>query len=279
MPHNDFTLDTMLPAFLALKKHRVKNVMITLWGDDGADCSRWAVLPSLFYLSEVARGNTDEEKIKTRFKQKFGLAYDDFMLLDRLDHIVGNGEGANPKANPSKYALISDPFYGFLDHSIERNAAHRYEPLADALLSVAKKTRRYRPVFLTAARLSSVLAIKYDLGLRIRDAYRSGDRETLGAIARTDIPEAIRRLNRFIRTFEEEWLWENKPAGLELQHLRLAAVRERLDYARRTLLAYASGKLDTIAELDEGRLPEEDYGVSTLFGGALSVQVIGTTQG
>ena len=53
MPHNDFTLDTMLPAFEALKKHRVRNVMITLWGDDGADCSRYAVLPSLFYLAEV----------------------------------------------------------------------------------------------------------------------------------------------------------------------------------------------------------------------------------
>ncbi len=279
MPHNDFTLDTMLPAFEAIKKHRVRNVMITLWGDDGADCSRYAVLPSLFYLAEVAHGNTDEEKIKARFKQKFGVAYDDFMLLDKLDHIVGNGEGANPKANPSKYALISDPFYGFLDHSIEKDAAYRYEPLADALLSVAKKTRRYRHVFLTAARLSSVLAIKYDLGLRIRAAYRAGEKEALAKIARTDIPEAIRRLNLFIRTFEEEWLWENKPAGLELQHLRLAAVRERLDYARRTLLSYVSGKLDRVAELDEGRLPEEDYGVSTLYGGALSVQVIGKTQG
>ena len=275
MPHNDFTLETMLPAFAAMKKHKVKNAMITLWGDDGADCSRFSALPSLFYLSEVAKGNTDEEKIKTKFKKKFGVAYDDFMLLDKLDHIVGNGEGADPKANPSKYALLSDPFYGFLDHSIEKNAAHRYEPLSEKLAAVARKSRRYRHVFHTASCLASVLAFKYDLGLRIRAAYKTGDKDTLMQIARVDIPETIRRLNRFLRAFEAQWLWENKPAGLEAQHLRHAAVRERLDYAKRTILAYLSGKLDTISELDEGILPEEGYGVSTLANNALSTLIIG----
>ena len=275
MPHNDFTLDTMLPALAAIKKYRVKNVMITLWGDDGGECSRYATLPSLLYFAEAAKGNTDEEKIKAKFKRIFGVSYDDFMLLDKLDHIVGAGEGADVHANPSKYALVSDTFYGFLDHSIEPNAAHRYTPLAEALSDVAGKTRRFRPVFDTAAKLASVLAVKYDLGLRVRAAYKAGDKAALLRLAKEDYPEAIRRLNLFIRAIEKSWLWENKPAGLEMMHLRHAAVRERLDYAKRTILAYVAGKLDTISELDEGILPEVGYGVSTLYNRALSALVIG----
>lgn len=275
MPHNDFTLETMLPAFEALKKYRVKNVMITLWGDDGGECSRYSVLPSLLYLAEVARGNTDEGKIKAKFKRIFGVEYDDFMLLDQLDHVVGSGEGAEKMANPSKYALVSDTFYGFLDHSIEPNAAHRYIPLTEALASVAKKTRRFHPVFDTAAKLSSVLEIKYDLGLRLRAAYKAKDKDALLKLATEDYPTAIRRLNLFARAVEKQWLFENKPAGLEAIHLRHAAVRERLDYARRTILSYLDGSLDTIAELDEGILPEEGYGVSTHYNNALAALIIG----
>ena len=275
MPHNDHSLATMLPAFEAIRKHRVRNVMITLWGDDGGECSRLSALPALFYLSEVAKGNTDEESIKAGFARLFGIAYDDFMLLDRLDHIVGAGEGVPAMANPSKYTLLSDTFYGFYDPTVEKNAAHRYLPLADALAEVAKKTRRFGYVFRTAAALASVLAVKYDLGVRVREAYLAGDKAALKRLAREDYPLAIRRLNEFIRTFEKQWLWENKPAGLEMMHLRHAAVRERLDYARRTILAYTAGKLSTIAELDEGVLPKEGHGKSAVCAGALSTLVIG----
>ncbi|MBE6568416.1 MAG: beta-N-acetylhexosaminidase, partial [Ruminococcaceae bacterium] len=166
MPQNGFTLTTMLPALEAAKKNKTKNVFFTMWGDDGGECSRWGVLPSLFYLSEVAKGNTDEEKIKTRFKQKFGVAYDDFMLLDQLDRVAGGGEGSHRYANPSKYALVSDTFNGWLDYTIEPNAAQRYEELAEKLAAVAKKSRRYAPLFNEASKLASVLAVKYDLGLR-----------------------------------------------------------------------------------------------------------------
>ena len=275
MPHNDYTLKTMLPAFEAVKAHRVRNVMLTLWGDDGGECSRYAVLPSLFYLSEVAKGNTDEAKIKAKFRRMFGIEYDDFMLLDRLDHICGNGEGAHKHCNPSKYALVSDTFYGFLDYSIEPNAAHRFGPLSEELARVAKKTRRFRALFSTASKLASVLAIKYDLGLRVRAAYDAGDKAALSKLANEDYPEAIRRLNAFARTFEDAWTKENKPAGLEVLHLRHAAVRERLLYAKKTILSYVHGKIASIEELDEGILRPTHHGVSTVQNQALSVLIIG----
>ena len=66
MPHNGFGIATMGPAMRSCKKNRVKDVFITMWGDDGAECSKFAMLPSLFYVSEVAKGNEDMDSIKEK---------------------------------------------------------------------------------------------------------------------------------------------------------------------------------------------------------------------
>ena len=120
-----------------------------------------------------------------------------------------------------------------------------------------------------------MLEIKYDLGLRVRAAYNASDKETLSKLAQEDYPEAIRRFSAFVGAFEKQWLAENKCAGLEALQLRHAAVKERLLYAKRTILAYVNGKIDTIEELDEGILPPVGYGVSTVQNQALSVLIIG----
>ncbi len=88
MPHVRFSLDTMLPAFRMAEKHGVKNVFLTMWGDGGGECSRFALLSALFHLSEVAKGNTDEAEIKRKFREAFRANYDDFLLLD-LDLLDG----------------------------------------------------------------------------------------------------------------------------------------------------------------------------------------------
>ena len=276
MPQNGFTLKTMLPALEAAKKNKTKNVFFTMWGDDGGECSRFAVLPSLFYLSEVAKGNTDEEKIKSKFKQKFGLSYDEFMLLDKLDRVVGNGEGAHAYANPSKHALVSDTFNGWLDYTVEPNVAHRYEALSAELAAVAKKSRRFAPIFNEAAKLASVLAVKYDLGLRVRAAYKSGDKDALAKIANEDYPLCLRRLSAFMDAVERKWLSENKRFGLDVQHIRLGGVKTRLEFCRKSLLSYLSGEMASIPELEEEILPWAKEATATSWNSAQKAMTVGS---
>lgn len=38
-PHNDFTLKSMLPAMRSVRRNGVDNVIITMWGDNGGECS------------------------------------------------------------------------------------------------------------------------------------------------------------------------------------------------------------------------------------------------
>lgn len=76
------------------REHGVQDVFLTMWGDDGGECSPFTLLPSLFYASELAKGETDDETIKAHFAQRFGAAFDDFMQLDLPADQRGDPAGA-----------------------------------------------------------------------------------------------------------------------------------------------------------------------------------------
>lgn len=254
-PSNTFTLRTMIPALEACKKNRTKNVFFTMWGDNGAECSRYGTLPSLFYLAQYAKGERDEEVIKAKFEKKFGLSFDDFMLLDEVNHIHSlDAEASHPK-NPCKYALYSDTFNGFTDNTILEGGGEKYEALAQKLHEVAKKNRKYGYIFENEARLCDVLAIKYELGVKVRKAYKSGKRWDLELYSKRDYPELIRCVEGFAKSFEKQWMTENKPFGFDCHDIRLGGLLRRLEYCRKTLNAYLDRKIDIIEELEVDLLP------------------------
>lgn len=251
-PFNKFTLRAMKPAYDACKKHGIKDVFLTMWGDDGGECSVFSVLPSLYYLAQYAKGITDEEEIKKGFRRLIGVSYDDFMKLDLPNDIVDST--VRPK-NPAKYMLYSDYFNDFLDYTVKPGAGEQYARFADELSAVAKKTRRYRWLFDTAAKHCRLLEIKYELGLKTRRAYEAGDKETLRKLAEKDYPEAVRRYKIFAEAYEKQWMMTNKPHGFDVQHHRLGGMLLRTEACRKRILEYVNGKIDRIEELDEPLLP------------------------
>ena len=265
IPFNRFTLKSMLPALDACTKHKVRNVFFTMWGDDGAECSHFSQLPSLFYLAEYARGNKDEAKIKAKFKRLVGIDFDEFMNIDCPNEVVPY-DGI-PK-NPSKYMLYSDYFNDFLDYTVKPGAGEKYIEYARMLHETAKKSRKYGYVFDTAAKLCDVLAIKYELGLRTRKAYEAGDKEELKRLAENEYVKVGKLLKIYARAFEKQWFYDNKPHGFDIQDQRMGALIYRADSCRRRILDYVSGKIDRIDELDEVLLvsgnPEESVSIKSL---------------
>ena len=248
VPYNQFTLKTMIPALNACKKNQIQDIIFTMWGDDGAECSHFSQLPSLFYLAEYAKGNTDEASIKEKFKKFCGIDFDEFMQIDSPNNVI---EYHGFPANPSKYMLYSDCFNDFLDYTIQSGAGVKYKEYSKALSSIAKKSRKYGYVFNTAAKLCDVLEIKYELGLKTRIAYENGDKNELKRLAENEYTEVIKRLKIFTKAFEKQWMADNKPHGFDVQEMRLGALLYRLDSCRRRILNYVNEKLDRIEELDE----------------------------
>jgi hypothetical protein len=237
-----------------------------MWGDNGGECSRFAIIPALFYLAEYAKGNTDEDKIKAKFERRFGISYDDFALLDTpnaiTEHQINNH--GSPK-NISKHMLYSDPLCGFLDYTVAEGGSKKYEEKAKALYAVAKKTRKYGYLFTTMAKLCDALAVKYELGVRTRAAYLANDKTELLRLANEDYVKAGKAVSAFATALEKQWNLENKTFGFEVQDYRLGGLMRRLESCRRRLIDYANGKIDRIEELECEILPIGDEGDGIYF--------------
>ena len=261
--HNKFSFRTMGPAIRSCRKNKVKNIFMTMWGDDGAECSKFAMLPALMFVAEYAKGNEDMDSIKAKFKRIVGVDFDDFIKLDLADEITdvvvndrGDVEPVNPSnVNPSKYMLYSDYFNDFLDYTVVPGASATYKSHAEQLRAVAKKSRKFAYLFNTAAALCEALSVKYELGVKTRAAYEAGDKAALRALAEKDYVQAQKLIRNFALTFERQWYTDNKPCGFDIQHSRLGGIMFRTEACRRRILDYVSGKLDKIEELEEKLLP------------------------
>ena len=255
MPHNAYSLYTMLPAIHSARKNKIKNVFMTMWGDDGAECSKVAMLPSLFAIAEYAKGNEDMDLIKVKFKRLTGIEYDEFMLLDAPNDINGTSVDSKGVLNPSKYMLYSDYFNGFLDVTVVGGEGEKYKALAEKLYAVAKKTRKFGYLFNTAAKLCDALSVKFELGARTRAAYQAKDMDALRSLAENEYVEVEKLIKAFALTFEKQWFYENHPSGFDVQDIRLGAIIRRTSSCRRRILDYVNGKIDSIPELEEELLP------------------------
>lgn len=262
IPFNRFTITSMIPAINACKKHGIRHIFFTMWGDDGGECSHFSQLASLLYVAEYAKGNFDEEKMKAEFRRLVGIDFDEYMDIDCPNDVVPY-EG-RPR-NPSKYMLYSDYFNDYLDYTVKPGAGQNYVEFAVKLRSTAKKSRRYGYVFDTAAKLCDVMAIKYELGLRTRRAYEAGDKDELSRLAKNEYVQVAKRIDIFAKAFEKQWFADNKPHGFDVQDHRIGALLRRTDACRRRILDYVNGKIDRIDELEETLLPYRDSEESTMI--------------
>ncbi len=247
-PINSYSLKTTEAAMASCREFGIRDILITMWGDDGAECSPFSLLPSLHFAAEHARGNTDLASIKARFCDLFGEDFDKMMALDLPNRPLTPGPKGDE--NPCRYALANDPLRGIHDMTVKEGDGKVYAAHARRLRAYAKEGGEFAYLYRAMAELSATLELKYDLGLRLRRTYKEGDREALRA-AGADCRRAARRLRKFYNALRDAWMQEKKPHGFEIQDLRLGGLERRLEHAARTVEAYLVGELSSIPELEE----------------------------
>ena len=94
--------------------------------------------------------------------------------------------------------------------------------------------------------------------MQLRQAYGSGDRQKLKALAEK-ITETVALLDKFYREFKRQWNTDNKPFGFEVQDIRLGGLRMRLLHCRGIINDYLGGKTQNIPELEQEILPTGNY--------------------
>jgi hypothetical protein len=250
-PNNLYTLDSMTPAMESCREQNVDNIFLTMWGDNGGECSFWSVLPSLYTIRRRYDGVTDMEQIKKEFHDLVGADFDAMMLLD-LPIDLGKVDRRNNSV--SKYMLYNDVFLGVFDGALPADGKEKFAQMSRQLQENAGKANQFSYVFDSLSALCNAVSMKFDLGVRTRAAYKAGDKETLKALI-GDYENAITAVEDFVTKFRKLWFTENKPHGFDIQELRLGGLLLRLRSQSQRLADYVNGDTDELAELDEEILP------------------------
>ena len=243
----------------------IRNIIMTAWGDNGAECSLFSSLTTIFYAKEVADGIVDINKIKQDFFNVLGLNYDDFKLLELPNFLTNKAKGRDHLlVDPCKYLLFNDPLQGYFDCKTNYEDEKLYEEYALKLKEAGKRNEEYAYLFNYLSSLCHLLAIKATLGAHIREAYQSKDKNSLSSYLPL-IDETIVRLNDFCKECRNRWLKENNRSGLEVQQIRLGGLKERLIETKTVLKEYLDGKISSISELEEKILPIDDNGKDPMY--------------
>lgn len=259
-PKNNISCKRTSLAFESAAKHGIKSFFMTMWGDDGAECSWNAVLPTLSYVADLAYGDKEHDEC---FVAMTGLGFGDFCQLDMPD------EGGYC---PSKVQLYNDCFTGVFDTIISYEEQARYRDIAARLKKLSRIPSLYSYVFDCEAKLASALEIKAVLGKRTRELYiklKTGDeqsvqetRKSLKKLVAKGYKPLIKLLTAFYDAFKTQWYRENKPMGFEVQDIRLGGLIWRVEHCMKELTKLINGDVAVLPELEEYQVSADVSGVN-----------------
>ena len=255
-PHWDRTFKSTEAALNVCKREGIKEVFVTIWGDNGTECLYNTNVLGLALYGEHGYSETiDYEKLKQRFEFITGANYDDFLALEGLDNTPGVDDIAMTSYNPSKFLMWQDILTGLCDKNIDGLPldAH-YAALAERLKPACERNDRYNDMFCMNYWVAYTLAKKSEMGLRVTKAYQAGDKEELRRLAENELPELRKRMEALRACHMENWFQLYKALGWDIMDMRYGSLLTRIDSAITEIKLYLDGKLENLEELEEQRL-------------------------
>lgn len=249
VPHNNFTFGAFSALYPAMKQCNIKNFFTCAWGDNGTECSVYAILPSFCYFASHFYGDSNLNSIKESFEALTDIPWDTYMLLDTPNEL---GTTKLRLECPTKYFLYSDLFSGFLD-------SRCYDEYLPSMVEHVKAFEaldidKYPLTFNTTLKLCKVLEIKLLLGKQARAAYKGNNKQELERISKEICPELIKRIEEFHQALYKQWNDENKPQGFEVMDIRLGGLAQRIRTCKQRIDEYLE-KGTPIHELEQDILP------------------------
>ena len=103
--------------------------------------------------------------------------------------------------------------------------------------------------------LCETLIEKCDIGVRLRDAYLAKDNAALKLLIDVDVPKLIALVEDQWLKYRTLWFLRNQAFGFDVIERRYGGTIARLKTTIYRVNEYLEGRIDSIEELDEPRLP------------------------
>ena len=273
-PNNFQSLEANTVSLPIAEKYGIKNVIMTMWGDNGHEASKRSTYPSLFHAAMLYKGITDIKEIDEKFTKIFGLTMEKALAMDKPNLIyqqpaLDNFTGTLP-FNPCKFMLYNDCFLGWHDANVTKDGAEKYKKYAEELKKYVKN-EKFGYVYDVLYKLCLVLEDKFDLGIKTREAYKAfkaGDKKELEKLIA--VYETLpKKVEAFYLAFRKQWFYENKGCGFEVHDARIGGLILRIKDCTVRLKELLDGKIDAIDELELDILPPyndpEKFGIGENF--------------
>ncbi len=258
--HNAFSIKSTKMQLDLCEERGMKRIIVTGWGDDGGEASQFSNLASILYFAERCYedgADVTDAWLDRRAKECLGISFDRLMAFDLPDSLpeVSVDVIDKPKC-PVKTLLYNDLLERFADRHMNReNVTQEFTNRAEQLLALSED-----PVlgyaFESLGKLCRAVSLKAEMGWRLYEAYQSGDKQALKAVA-DEIPALLDALREFLAAFRRQWYRENKTFGFTPQENRIGGLIARVESVKLRLDAYLNGEIDRIEELECEPLPYE----------------------
>lgn len=250
------SLRTTDAALKACKKEGIQDVFVTLWGDDGFENNSFTALLGLqMYAEHAYCRELEKDKLRDRVKFCTGIGEDSFLYMNELDEIPGVSPGNNMQTNPSKFLLWQDVLLGLFDKHIEGlDIKSHYLNLEKKFKEIRNANCSLDFIFDVPEKLSAVLSIKANIGLRLKKAYDEKNVAALEEISAVDLPNLMKKVEDLREAHRDQWFRINKPFGWEVLDIRYGGLLQRIDTACKRINDFIDGEIDRIEELEVDRL-------------------------
>ena len=256
-PCNSFSISLADKAHASCVEHGVREVLLTLWGDNGDECSPFAVLPVLQYWAELCfAGKAEEESLKERFWAAVHGRWEHFLLPDQIVFTPDNPAPGRCAVNASKTLLYEDILFPLFSPGLDLPGCEKHFAACASALEKAKKAEpSWEGLFSVYVDLAVLLQKKVHAQEKLRRAWKEKDRTAFRELCEKELPDLKKAAESFGDSFRRQWLARNKAPGLDVFDLRMGGQLQRIDTARERLLSYLRGEVETLEELDEPWCP------------------------
>lgn len=247
-PSNDFSDKVNDKALEAAFACGVEDIVMTAWGDNGAECSVYAIIPAMWHVTELVYPMKTPSTAIVR--ELTGYSDAEWRMCDVLNQVV---DGVDRLSNGIKYLLSNDLLIGLLDANIPENAGEHYEKLVGIFTELANKDSQFAYIFRTYASACKLLTNKATYGKRLYAAYQREDLDAIQML-RDELPVMKEHVTEFHVHFREQWMREHKGFGFEVMDVRIGSLISRIQTVQWMLGEYLAGRMPVIYELEEERL-------------------------